>query len=182
MTKHTPIGNIPNLQTKSYIMIFIGVFASLWTFIEPLGFFGLATIDFNKFGITGYITLFITALFISIIPAKIIKYKKFNNQEFISFIVESSSDGKDHYLKAPKNTQIFDLINLIIEYLETTDAKDKIRFLRFNYDSELYLKQEKENVKLNNSKTISESSIKNDDRLFIMAVPRKDLGIRFSIR
>lgn len=180
MNKAIIIGHIAHLETKSYLMISLGVFATLWTFIEPLGFFGLIPQLTANLGILGYLSIILSAVIISTIFSKFIRSVKFKNQEFVEFIFESSSDGQDYLLKCQKNTQIYDLTNLIIEYLENGEAKDRIKSLRYNYDPVLYLKRGDQEIELDKSKTISENRFKEIDRLFIKAIPKK-VDIRFSM-
>lgn len=180
MNKTITLGHIPHLETKSYLMIFLGVFATLWTFIEPLGFFGLIPQLTANLGILGYLSLLLFAAIISTISFKFIRSVKFKKQEFVEFIFESSSDGHDHSLRCPKNTQIHDLTNFIIEYMENGEAKERVKSIRYNYDPVLYLKRDDQEIQLDKSKTVSENKLIETDRLFIKAIPKK-VDIRFSI-
>lgn len=174
------IGHTPSLHLKAYFSIFIGVFAATWTFIEPLGMFGVADdIQINHIGFIGYSLLIVFSLGISIIITKCYRGWLFNKQDFIQIVFESSSDGKNHNIRAPKNIQIWDFTNLVIEYLSKGEAKDRIQSMRYHFDPVLYVKRNGERLRLDKYETLSESGVLENDHLIIVGEPR-DTRIRYA--
>jgi hypothetical protein len=167
------IGHTPSLSLKGYLGAFIGVFAATWTFIEPLGMFGLADNDqIKNIGFIGYLLLIACSLVISAIITKCYRRWLFNKQDFIHIVFESSSDGKNHNLKTPRNIQIWDFTNLVIEYLSQGEAKDRIKSMRYHFDPVLYVKRDEERIMLDKYKTLSEAGVLENDRIIIVGEPR----------
>lgn len=169
----TTIGHTPSLSLKAYFSVFIGVFATSWTFIEPLGMFGLANNDqIKQIGFIGYSLLIAFSLVTSVILTKSYRGWLFNKQDFFNIVFESSSDGKNHNIKTPKNIQIWDFTNLVIEYLSQGEAKDRIKSIRYHFDPVLYVKRNNERIKLDKYKTLSEAGVLEFDHLIIVGEPR----------
>lgn len=167
------IGHTPSLNLKAYFGIFIGVFAAIWTFIEPLGMFGVADDNqIKNIGFWGYSLLIACSIGISIIITKCYRGWLFSKQDFIQIVFESSSDGKNHNIKTSKNIQIWDFTNLVIEYLSQGEAKDRVASMRYHFDPVLYIKRNGERLKLDKYKTLSESGVLENDHFIIVGEPR----------
>lgn len=158
---------------KTYFTIFVGVFAAIWTFIEPLGLLGIVSDKtYTNIGILGYLLLVVLSLIIAAIISKGYRGWLFGRQDFITVVFESSSDGKDHNIKTTKNIQVWDFTNLVIEYLSKGTAKERIAAMRYHFYPVLYVKRDGERIKLDKYCSLSESGVAENDHLIIVGEPR----------
>ncbi|MCI5227309.1 MAG: hypothetical protein D3918_11805 [Candidatus Electrothrix sp. AX2] len=181
MNNSVTIGHTPSIKPKTFFIFFISVFTTLWTFIQPLELFGILSQEITSIGFWGYLLLLIAAFFLSLIPTKIYKNWLFEKQEFLHIIFESSSDGIDHLIKTPKNIQVMDFTNLLLDYLAKGNAKKRVISIRHHFNPTLFLKKSNEdNIELDESKTLNEAHVQDGDCVIIIGKP-KDQSIRFSM-
>ena len=100
----------PRLTLVGMGSAYVGTFAGLWLFIEPLGAFGLipAVSKLSGFGLYSLL-LVIPAL---ALPALIRwhRWYKTHDLPFVSFTVRSAADGITYSLRVAENMQLSDFL------------------------------------------------------------------------
>ncbi len=181
MMKHITIGNLPNLTVKEFGSLYLSSFGTIWLALEPLEAFGLYANFLSNLGWLGYIFLFLASFIISLSISKVWRNIKFKQQEFISFIVESSIENNTYEVKVPALLQVWSFMHLFIEHLEKGKNSEKVKAIKRLHTPVLNMKRGKIKMILDNSTTIKEIGIIEDDMFFITGKPIEiDMTPRFS--
>ena len=176
------IGHWPGLSLKELGGMYLSTFGVLWLAIEPLGAFGILTDTTASIGWFGYIALVVISLLVAVPASQVWRNLKFQRQEFMSFVVESSIEGVTYKVKAPANTQVWDFSHLFIEHLEKGPASDKVRTIKKHYSPVLNVRRGNVKSEVDNNITLKEADVHEGDVLYISGkLIEPDLSPRFSL-
>jgi hypothetical protein len=154
--------------------IFCGVFGSLWLFLEPLEFFGLAPKISIWVGLFGYSLLLIISFVSVLIYSKINSMLRASRYEFITFTIISATEGSEYAVKAPKHMQVVVFLHKFIFHLSTGPAKSNIDLLNIYFYPVFQIQKEQGYIDVNSQSTLSQAGIVNGSLCQIRANPKSE--------
>lgn len=168
------IAPVEELSLKSSSVVFVTIFGLFWLFLEPLGLFGLLPSLSGVLGWAAYLALFCVS-FGGVVAVRFLHRRAgYSKLTFVTFTVASSTDGADHFVRAPGNMQVWHFVHEFLSYLSHGPARERIRQLMLHFDPVLQVGREGSFVDVGNSLTLSQAGVINGVRCQIRGISRPE--------
>ena len=172
---------VPYISIGKIASTYVAIFAILWLFLEPLGAFGLTPQLVGWSGVAMYgLLLLIPALLLPVV-LRSFRWYKTHDLPFISLILRSSSDGFTYSLRVAANMQVGEVVNRIIEILQSGSGKERINETLKRYYPVLQVRRKNVFHDVNPNLTIHAAGFNDNDECQSRGQLHKEFDeIRFS--
>ncbi len=184
--KDSPVVILPSasISPRAAWAVFLGVFATLWLLIEPLGLFGLLPTMSILAGVGGYAVMLVLSVIAVLLAPQIYRLNLRKTIPTVEFEISLSSDGIDHRVIAARNMQIWVFLGSFLNEIERRPGGDRVSVLRATYDPVIQILEPNGAYRvLESTSTIFEAGVTEGSKCTIIGKPKQvNSGIRFSRR
>ena len=163
------IAPVPPVSVKALASAYVGAFAILWMFLEPMGTLGLIPQLTRSSGALVYVLLLLVAAVVAVGFIRAYRWGKTHNLPSTTVTIKSAADGATYYLRISENMQIGDALEQYVAILLKGPARDQVRAVESRHYPVLQVYRNGEYIDLNSNLTIREAGLANGDECQVRA-------------
>lgn len=148
---------------KTAASVYVGAFGTIWLFVEPLGLFGLVPPVGGIAGLTSYLLMLASAMFVLLAFLRGYQWYKIHNLPFVSFMTISASDGATYSLRVAENMQVGDFLHEFMDILSRGPGREKVQLFSHRYDPILQVRRNDQFIDIDSNLTVGTSGLKDND-------------------
>jgi hypothetical protein len=148
------------------------VFAALWTFAEPLQFFGIGGSTFSRLGSVGYACLLASAILVVAISEWVLRARSKGRHFPLTVLFTCKREGKRLRLEIPRDWTGEAFVHAILSNGHGLFEEDTVKWFKWLYDPQLYLLGDRKR-KLNLAKTFRELDVQDGAELVLDGKPQE---------
>lgn len=163
------IAPVPPVTAKALASAYIGVFALLWMFVEPMGAFGLIPQLTKSSGALVYALLLLTSAAAVVGFLRAYRWSKTHDLPSTTLMIKSTADGATYHLHISENMQIGDALTQYVAILLKGPARDQVKATVSRHYPVLQVRRDGEYIDLDSNLTIREAGLANGDECQVRA-------------
>jgi hypothetical protein len=163
------IAPVPPVSAKALTSAYVGAFAILWMFVEPLSALGLIPQFTKSSGALVYALLLLASSVVVVGFLRAYRWSKTHNLPSITLTIKSAADGATYHLRINENMQIGDALTQYVAILLKGPARDQVKATASRYYPIFQVRRDGEYIDLNSNLTVREAGLANGDECQVRA-------------
>jgi hypothetical protein len=148
---------------RTLASVYVGAFGTIWLFVEPLGLFGLVPPVGAIAGLASYLSMLVVAMLVLVAFLRGHQWYKTHDLQFLSFKIESASDGATYALRVAKNMQVGDFLHEFLRLLARGPGRERMRMFSHRYSPVLQVRRGEQFIDVDSNVTIGTAGLKDND-------------------
>lgn len=157
------------ISAKALASAYVGAFAILWMFVEPIGAFGLIPQFKKSSGALMYALLLLASAVVVVGFLRVYRWSKTHDLPSITLMIKATADGATYHLRISENMQIGDALAQYVAILLQGPARDQVKATAFRHYPVLQVRRDGEYIDLNSNLTLREADLANGDECQVRA-------------